>query len=409
MKSSTQPVAETVSMFDPTFVTVSWTGLATGLFLGIILLSCVYSAAFYLVLKQRFLLWYAARGAAIVLLTITLSPLSMGPWFPVGSDARTMLGFLGFNLGVVLSGPFVAALVEDGKLPERLRKILFWSFPIGACFIPVNFIPDPPVLLYTGRLVVFLGILLLLIASLAVALRRRSRAAGFQTVAWSAVLALNLVNVPYHIVTNDPLPEYLGMLFVCLGFEFFVTAMGVADRFVILKRERDRAKTREELLLAMAETDPLTGIANRRGLERAFDSQIRAVALLDLDHFKRVNDTFGHDMGDKVLVHAAFALSSGEAVAARLGGEEFALLLGTENYIEEAEALRTAVTEEVAGIEGAPIVTASAGLVALHDGMDLQEALRRADKLVYEAKNSGRNQLRIIERGSTLPDLRIVA
>jgi diguanylate cyclase (GGDEF)-like protein len=125
-------------------------------------------------------------------------------------------------------------------------------------------------------------------------------------------------------------------------------------------------------------------------------------ALVDLDRFKAINDLHGHQVGDAALIACASAIRSGgdrDAVAVRLGGEEFVVLLRGERTLERAEALRQAIplriAQEVPGLE-LP-VTASMGVVVLAEAnlhkMAFAEFYSRADALMYEAKASGRNRL----------------
>ncbi len=151
----------------------------------------------------------------------------------------------------------------------------------------------------------------------------------------------------------------------------------------------------------LAYTDPLSGLPNRRAFEdRAArlrdlaDAKPLAVLMVDLDGFKRVNDSEGHDAGDRVLVLIARAIArslrEGDFVA-RFGGDEFAALL-PRTSIAEAELLAERLRAEVESAGADTSVTASVGLAALED--DLRRALLRADVALYEAKNAGRNLVR---------------
>jgi diguanylate cyclase (GGDEF)-like protein len=157
---------------------------------------------------------------------------------------------------------------------------------------------------------------------------------------------------------------------------------------------------------AASETDPLSGLANRRGFERAAEAAIaRAVrqglpvsaAVFDLDHFKRVNDTLGHAAGDEVICAFARVLRQAcpaNGVAARTGGEEFVLLLeggDLQGAVLVAEAVRTATA---AGLgRGLPPMTTSGGVAQLSRGEGVTGLLRRADAAAYEAKASGRDRI----------------
>lgn len=177
-------------------------------------------------------------------------------------------------------------------------------------------------------------------------------------------------------------------------------------------REVSSRKARELDLAREAETDPLTGLANRRSLLAAFESAVPTaieqgtpvcVALFDLDHFKRVNDSFGHDAGDIVIRSFSNALKSavrGSDVVARLGGEEFvALLIGAD--IEQAHRVCDRVRREFGmkrfSFEGEHVlhVTVSAGLARINEGSSLDDVVKAADIALYRAKDEGRNRLAI--------------
>jgi diguanylate cyclase (GGDEF)-like protein len=158
--------------------------------------------------------------------------------------------------------------------------------------------------------------------------------------------------------------------------------------------------------------DPLTNLYNRRFLQdylsrelvRAKREGIRvAVIMIDLDHFKRVNDTAGHSAGDEVLVQVAALLKRhirGSDIACRFGGEEFTLVLPNatlESARKRAEAICLAVREESGYLMG---VTASLGVALFPDSAAEPEALlRAADQALYQAKGRGRNQVSVFSRG----------
>jgi diguanylate cyclase (GGDEF)-like protein len=161
-------------------------------------------------------------------------------------------------------------------------------------------------------------------------------------------------------------------------------------------------------LRVLAATDPLTGLANRRqalaGLGTLVSPPPRVpppVALLcDIDHFKRVNDQLGHEVGDKVLVEVAEALhraTRATDVVARWGGEEFLVVLaGTPptEALDLAERLRQRVAAAARMGAAAPIggVTLSVGLATHRTDETLTEWLRRTDEALYRAKNAGRDR-----------------
>ncbi|AVF33464.1 sensor domain-containing diguanylate cyclase [Rahnella sikkimica] len=160
---------------------------------------------------------------------------------------------------------------------------------------------------------------------------------------------------------------------------------------------------RIEKLSTQAHTDPMTGLLNRRGLYEQADkllgeaSQI-GVITLDIDHFKRVNDAYGHDVGDVVITqlsHLILNNSRKDDLLCRMGGEEFLLLLpGTSmaQAVQLAERLRCQV--EMQDFEGAGKVTISLGVTHFNpEKVNIDSALKSADKALYQAKNDGRNRV----------------
>lgn len=181
--------------------------------------------------------------------------------------------------------------------------------------------------------------------------------------------------------------------------------MGVADRMLVLKRQRNVARSRNEELRIEAAHDPLTGLLNRRGIEPRYaelrEQGFDTLAVLDLDHFKDVNDRFGHQKGDDVLVAVGDALcgdAQRQHIAARLGGEEFMVLLRGPETLRRAEALRRSITARVANqVEGLDRpITCSMGVIEIPHGgglpMSFAALYARADTLLYEAKATGRNR-----------------
>ncbi len=168
---------------------------------------------------------------------------------------------------------------------------------------------------------------------------------------------------------------------------------------------------REQDLLEQAITDPLTGLYNRRYLKELLPREfVRgkrsgesiALILADIDHFKRVNDTFGHEAGDKVLTTVGALIKGnvrGSDIACRYGGEEFALVLpetGTEAAQRRAEDIRLALGQLNLNYLGKPIgrITISLGIALFPEhGEDMNTLLRAADEALYDAKGAGRDRV----------------
>ena len=171
----------------------------------------------------------------------------------------------------------------------------------------------------------------------------------------------------------------------------------------------------EQQLAHLADHDPLTGLANRRRfdaeLTRHLDHARRyggggAVLMLDLDHFKEVNDTLGHSAGDQLIVSMAQLLRQGmrtSDVVARLGGDEFAILLPVADQAAAAHVAETIVQrvrEHIRTLDGvARRVTASVGVVLIGSGEESAgDLLAAADMMMYDAKDAGRDQYALLDR-----------
>ncbi|MEQ1440367.1 diguanylate cyclase [Fontimonas sp. SYSU GA230001] len=181
--------------------------------------------------------------------------------------------------------------------------------------------------------------------------------------------------------------------------------------FVEVFQDITEAKQREERLYERATRDPLTGVFNRGHFVEAAALEIErarrfseplSLLLIDIDRFKKINDTYGHDIGDRVIVALARMLVA-EArkvdVVGRIGGEEFAVLLPRANKQPAAEIgqrLRRAAAAQRVAVGGGREIgfTVSLGLASLRTGTrDLAELMRNADAALYQAKREGRNRL----------------
>jgi diguanylate cyclase len=155
-------------------------------------------------------------------------------------------------------------------------------------------------------------------------------------------------------------------------------------------------------------TDPLTQIANRRGLMRAFEaersrsdrqSSMLAIGLLDVDNFKKLNDTLGHQTGDEALKFLAKRVSESMRptdIVARYGGEEFVVIL-PDTPVDEAQAIVTRLQRQLSAEfftadENKVFITFSAGVTQYREGEAIELTLDRADMALYEAKRTGKNR-----------------
>lgn len=177
----------------------------------------------------------------------------------------------------------------------------------------------------------------------------------------------------------------------------------LAEEHETLEREVERRRSLERDLRMQANTDTLTGLSNRRAFfeegNRRLKAEAQTLVVIDLDFFKQVNDRYGHDIGDHVLIHIARMLSDHfepEALLARLGGEEFALLSSLKEHelVEQLQYLNTVLTGQSQMVLGRQInISLSAGVVQISQDGSLQEGIIAADTYLYKAKANGRCQV----------------
>ncbi|MCV0386116.1 MAG: GGDEF domain-containing protein [Nitrobacter sp.] len=380
-----------------------WGNVTFGAFVALAIQFGLLALALYPAMRQQFLLWLALRALMIALAAATLSPVVSGG-IPQFSGSLWSIGMIANGIGLGAIGPFLASYLERDLPLPRLRMILRQSLWLGlGASLTVVLLPASP----TGaviRSVVLLLLIGVIVYGLVRAIMAGSQAARFQAIAWGPGIAVSLVGLGYRLAAGHALAYRLEAMFLALAIEFFVTAMGIGHGFMAIRRERDAAVAEMHAANRANATDHLTGIANRRGLQRHFDEAERGtpsgLAVIDCDHFKGINDRFGHHVGDEVLIAVAHGLKGHDVFAARLGGEEFVVLLYAQDWQSSAEAARRRISQAVRDrVPAMPLsVTASAGLASITPGESLATAMKRADRALYAAKEAGRNRsLALIE------------
>lgn len=189
---------------------------------------------------------------------------------------------------------------------------------------------------------------------------------------------------------------------------FTMQAILVALLYIlaVTKEEMSASQAREQALAELASTDPLTGVPNRRHLTAALERHVAdaarsgrplSVVLIDIDNFKGINDTQGHEVGDRVLCHVAETLEQELRTAdtfGRWGGEEFLVVaVGTDLADAERLAARCRSRLHAHPSPDAGLVTSSFGVATYHRGDRWDALLSSADRALYEAKHGGRDQV----------------
>lgn len=192
------------------------------------------------------------------------------------------------------------------------------------------------------------------------------------------------------------------------GLHYFNMVLALTMLAMLLNVHSHSIQRTEHHLQTLAETDNLTGLPNRRGLlnlagelhEQAIQNQSAPAAILiDVDHFKTINDLYGHSFGDSVLKEIATGMGTqvrDQDALARWGGEEFLVLLHEANLdlaLTVAERIRRTVAELVFPVDGETFgVTITAGITLWQQGESFEDCIERADEALYHGKTSGRNR-----------------
>lgn len=367
-----------------------------------VVLTLVMSALLsFVATRERVFLTYAGTTGLFAIWLTLLSGLWAWPrpWLPLAGYAVQAL----IGLGVALVGATTLALIRQSWLHrhaaglERGARLAAWALVLAGLSAPLL----PADALAAMSVITELGLYVLAIAfavaSVIALWRRQSSGSLLAGVApFLAVAAMQVLA-----------PETLAMwkveaFMLSGGWLALICSMVLTLRLGALRRQRDEMKR-------LAQTDALTGLPNRRAALECLAICIAAarasgaaltIVFVDLDHFKRINDSHGHDCGDRVLRHVArtlcAAFRSGDHVA-RIGGEEFLVILpGADPTLARMriESLRRMLSGAGAVLDGPGLaVTFSAGISALRPGdADGAALLQRADAAMYAAKHAGRDR-----------------
>ncbi len=376
---------------------MDWLSVILGAFIGVAGVFGLTSLALYPLMRRSFLLWNFARTMCFGGIAAVTLPVALATRLPFGFTP-SHLGDLAIALSTSCSGPFLASYLEPGLSLGRLRRAMRWAALPGLLAAGTTLAAPAWRGADAAHDVLLLLAIALVSTGLAIAIRRGSRAARYQAVAWAPLIMVGLAVLAYELVSGRAFALWPLAVLLAVVFDFVITSLGLIDGFLIIKRERDEARADVREAQRHSMLDPLTGIANRRGLAQRFANprrgRPRGIAVIDCDHFKRINDNFGHDVGDEVLIAVAEALKGEHLFVGRLGGEEFVALVYREDWVALAEAARLRIGMGVCQRtpQIAFPVTASAGLARVLPDDTLETAIKRADRALYAAKDAGRDR-----------------
>lgn len=360
----------------------------------------LHNLAMWRAMRHPFQLIYCIMVGTLAIYAVSSSGVFAWIWPDISDIHRIRINYLMLGLSAVSALLFARAYFE----PDVCAGWLSTAINIVCGVLLVNAVlfatlaPWQSFILQRIYVSSFLGVVALVPPILWRAWHTKSRYFWIVTIAWAAPIFFAGLRVANGLNFIDWNFWVDNSTILAMTSEALLSSLAISHRVRLLSLERDDARVREIAARTLADVDPLTGLLNRRSfLTRAIGTPGEQVLLIaDLDHFKTVNETIGHDGGDEVLRVFARSLRASvpaTALVARIGGEEFAILLPAEKAIDAAVILDRLRAERM------PFdltVTASIGASTgpLNTEIDWKKLYRRADRALFAAKTDGRDRVR---------------
>jgi len=380
-------------------------------FAGLALALIVYNLALWAAMRHRFQLYYCAMVASLVGYTFTSSGMATILFPALANNDRLRLNYVLLAIVAAMALRFIRHFFEARVCGPRMRLAmgLLTGLGLASSLAFALLAPWHIGLLDRFYFIGMTGVLFMVVPVLISARINRSRYFWLFIVSWSAPLATSLMRSAYGF-------NLIGYSFwldngnlIALSVEALLSSLMITARLRELSRERDHALAGEQMARRLANTDPLTGLLNRRSfLELAMGRKSRQrLMLIDIDHFKTVNDRLGHADGDDVLRAVAEAIQAcrpQRSLAVRLGGEEFALLIPRARFADCPADMVLEAVRQLSLPQGIK-VTVSLGFAdgSVETEEDWKRLYRLADAALYRAKSDGR------DRACRATDFRIAA
>ncbi len=367
---------------------------------GAMLALLAYNLSLYKVLRYRFIFAHCISTLAIIVFGLGWSGgifYFVPDMTPITQISITMAAL---SLYLITLVAFMVTFIERSNLDRRAVWFVVAMAGLNLLASIVRLIAYTwawqrvDFVTYTSLLATLLG----LIFCASRAHWRGSRSARYYLIAWSIPITFAVIRILWGVSSYPGMHRFVSIspLFIMV-LESMTSVFAVSWRIGQLRNERDAARASHAMLKHLAETDSLTGLYNRRAfLERAREGDgFKQLILIDIDDFKAINDTFGHDIGDQVIAGVARAMveqTSEHCLVGRMGGEEYAILVP-----DLAPFLAQRVCNAISAIsvfEGVK-VTASAGVAIgpVATAEDWHALYIAADQALYQAKRTGRNRV----------------
>lgn len=369
-------------------------------FAGLCLALLVYNIALWCALRHRFQLAYSAM--LVMMLVYAASSSGVLAWVvpAIANNDRLRINYVALAGSSVSALAFARTFFEPRVFAGWLARLgnLVMAMLLGSALAYAALAPFAITTLHQACALSFVALLLIVPPMLWRAWRLRSDYLGMFTIAWGTPFVLASLRAAnnFGLVASSLWLD--NSTLAAMVFEALLSSVAIAYRINLLSRERDAARAAELVARNLADTDPLTGLLNRRAFLRQAIGRPgeQMLMIADLDHFKLVNDTIGHDGGDEVLRLVARSLLTSvpaDALVARIGGEEFAIVIAADQPVVPAAILDRLRAERM------PYdltITASIGACAgaLTTESEWKALYRAADQALFDAKQAGRDRSR---------------
>lgn len=376
---------------------------------GVLITPLIFTALMYITLRIDFLPYHFGMVACALVYALSWSGLIFALPVEITPITRSYLNHLSIALAFFFACLLTRTLCTEETIGPRWSKVLTvtGAIPVVATFLIMLAAPR---FSHIGSVVlhaVFILPLIAIIGSLVTGATRGHLICRLQLLAWSPML----VYVAMRILKGVGLVEYNVItqygLYPSIISEALLTTFVIAYRVFMIRKAHEKSLREQVVLRNLATTDSLTGALNRRAFIEHFEqsvatppaNRILTLMLLDIDHFKDVNDTYGHSVGDEVLKDVVQVLQShcrGEDMLARFGGEEFCLLMSSPTKaVADAAAERMRVAVESHRFEQGCDITISLGFIAIDvaEAISFDQWYSAADRALYAAKTKGRNRV----------------
>jgi diguanylate cyclase (GGDEF)-like protein len=381
-----------------------------GVFAGLLVSAFVYNLFVHDERRSGFQRWYLAWVAVTLAYGLTWSNLAAYVFPGLAGPLAVRIDNVLVSLSVALGSFFLVSVLEAGTVPRRLRRAI--EAIALACIVSGILAADERLVpaAFSDRLlnVVLLACVAVSLVAIGIAAARRSRVVWLYLLGWTPVIAVFAARVArnFGLVPQNDLVDLA--TFAAIAFESLVFSLVIADRFLILKRERDDAEAsargmaiEKETLRRAAHSDFLTGLGNRASFHVALRELFGRgggfqLFLIDVDYLKEINDRQGHDAGDALLRHIGTRLAelAGPGTScARIGGDEFAVLCaGPDESARIAAALEALQGSPCQHLAWSGTLSLSIGVAGSEGAGSPAELFQQADIALYEAKSLGRGR-----------------